>query len=111
MAIAHWAGYDRSGVRMLVGNVLVGTRRADGGRLTLTITTRRSRKGLTHVLSAWIILLSGRLWVDANEESIGDCLAIPLRLEAPSRRVPITGGVTKGGKQETYYRNRPRWGG
>ena len=61
MAIAQAArqGHDRSGVRMLVSNVLVGNKSADGGRLSSTIATRLARNGLAYVLPTGITLLCG----------------------------------------------------
>ena len=85
------------------------TRRANGGRLTLTIATRLSGNGLACFFPADIILSPGRLWVRATRKQWYS-LAITLRLGCPSQHAPITGGVSREGKQETYYRNRRRWG-
>ena len=102
---------DRSGVRMLVGNALVGNKWADGRRLSSTIATHLARNGLACVLPAGIILLrgsSGCVCVPTRKQ--WESLADPPRLEAPSQRVPLTGGVSKGGQARNGLQKPTRWG-
>ena len=90
-------GRDRSGVRMLVGNALVGSKRAGGGGLTSSIATRLPRNVSAHVLSTGVILVVRPPLGYLPTRQQWNSLVVPLRLDAPSQHVLLTGGVTREG--------------
>ena len=59
-------GRDRSGVRMLVGNALVGSKRPAGGRLTF-----HHRHPPCLARFAPTVFSRGHVWVRANEATMG----------------------------------------